>query len=178
MSRIGRKNIHVPKGVQVASEGQAIRVKGPKGELHWQVPQGIEIKIANDIVSFARAKNDKQTRALHGLARARVFNMLHGVTEGYTRSLKIEGVGYRANLKGKTLEISVGFSNPVSYSVPDGIQIVVDDPTSLHVKGIDKQKVGQVAAEIRKVRPPEPYQGKGIRYADEKIRRKAGKAAA
>lgn len=178
MSRIGNRAIKVPKGVEIASQGRDIRIKGPKGELKWTVPLGIAMQQEDGQVAFKRQKHDKQTRALHGLSRAHINNMIKGVADGFVRSLKIEGVGYRAALKGKLLEISVGYSNPVKYDIPAGIEVVVEEPTLLHVKGIDKQQVGQVAAEIRRVRPPEPYKGKGIRYADEKVRRKAGKAAA
>lgn len=178
MSRIGRRAISVPTGVELTSQGRSVRVKGPKGELKWDIPLGIVLKLDNGQVTFERQKNDKQTRALHGLSRAHVNNMVSGVAQGFSKSLRIEGVGYRAALKGKILEISVGFSNPVKFQIPTGVEVVVEEPTLLHVKGIDKQQVGQVAAKIRETRPPEPYKGKGIRYSDEKVRRKAGKAAA
>ncbi len=175
MSRIGNKQIAVPSGVELALNGRDLTVKGPKGQLEWQIPLGIVLKQEDASVQIERERDDRQTRAFHGLTRALVQNMVTGVSAGFTRELRIEGVGYRAKVAGKDLEISVGYSNPVNYTVPVDVDVDVQDQTKVIVSGIDRQKVGQVAAEIRKVRPPEPYKGKGIRYADERVRRKAGK---
>lgn len=178
MSRIGNKSVPVPSGVELKLEGRKLSVKGPKGSLEWEIPFGIEVKVENGSAFVSRSKDDKQTRVFHGLTRAYLNNMITGVSTGFTRTLQIEGVGYRAALKGKDLELSLGFSHPVSYPVPQGITIEMEGNTTIHIKGIDKQQVGQVAAEIRKIRPPEPYKGKGVRYASERVRRKAGKTAA
>ena len=178
MSRIGRIAIAVPSGVDISVNGRDVKVKGPKGELSWELPFGIILNIADGQVIVDREKQDRRTRAYHGLTRALLSNMVQGVHEGFSKTLKIEGVGYRAAQKGKDLEISVGYSNPVVYLIPEGIEVEVAEPTLLHVRGTDKQQVGQTAAEIRKIRPPEPYKGKGIRYIDERVRRKSGKAAA
>ena len=178
MSRIGARAITIPSGVEVAVSGRDLTVKGKKGQLSWTLPETIRIDQENDELRVVRERDTRDARAFHGLSRALIANMVQGVSEGFVRVLKIEGVGYRAALKGKALELSVGYSHPVSYPVPEGITIEVPDQTTVRISGIDKQKVGQVAAEIRKVRPPEPYKGKGIRYEDERVRRKAGKAAA
>lgn len=178
MSRIGRTPIAIPKGVDFSLSDRAVRVKGPKGELTWTLPERIVVEQTDGMLKIEREKDDKQTKAFHGLTRAHLANMVTGVSDGFQKTLQIEGVGYRASMKGQALELTLGFSHPVSYPVPKGIEIQVESPTLLHVRGMDRQQVGQVAAEIRKLRPPEPYKGKGIRYSDERVRRKAGKAGA
>lgn len=178
MSRIGRRPIAIPKGVTVQHAGGEVRVQGPKGELSQQVPAKISVEIAAGEVRFSRANNRKQNRALHGLARALVANMIVGVTEGFRRELQIEGVGYRADLQGQKLSLTVGRSHPVVLEVPADLKVSVEANTRIRVEGIDRQQVGQFAADLRAVRPPEPYKGKGIRYADERVRHKVGKAGA
>lgn len=178
MSRIGRKVIPLPSGATVTVEGAAIVAKGPKGRLQTPMVPGIDVTIKDGIVSFSRQDDEKQTKAFHGLIRALVANMVTGVTTGFKRDLEIVGVGYRAQLQGKKLVLNIGYSNPVEYEAPAGIEITLDGPTKLSVHGIDKQAVGQVSADIRGFRPPEPYQGKGIRYVGEHIIRKAGKTGA
>jgi large subunit ribosomal protein L6 len=176
MSRIGNAPISLPKGVEVSVSNGEVEVKGPKGSLTQQIDPAIVATVDDGTVSFARQNEERTSRALHGLYRALVNNMVIGVSEGYTKELTAVGVGYRAALKGSNLELQVGFSHPVNITAPDGISFEVPEPTKIIVTGIDKQKVGQVAADIRSVRPPEPYKGKGIRYTDEYVRRKAGKA--
>lgn len=177
MSRIGRMPIPVPAGVEVAVEGRTVRVKGPKGELSQTLSGQIRVEKETDgTLAVSRAGDDRHARALHGLYRSLVANMVVGVTEGYRKTLEINGTGYRVAAKGKDLEFALGFSHPVTVTAPEGITFTVERPTLFHVAGIDKQLVGEVAANIRKIRPPEPYKGKGIKYADEVIRRKAGKA--
>ena len=176
MSRIGRLPITVAKNVDVQIQGQDVRVKGPKGELARTFPNGVTIAQEDGRLTVARANDEKQTRALHGLARSLLNNMVVGVSEGFTRTLELQGVGYRATQAGPKVTLAVGYSHPVEVAPPDGITLEVDGNTKVHVKGIDKELVGQVAANIRKIRPPEPYKGKGIRYLDERVRRKAGKA--
>ncbi len=178
MSRIGKKPIPVPAGVTVTVDGNDVRVKGPKGELMRTVRPEISVKVDDGVVTLERASEAKQHRAYHGLTRALLANMVQGVTGGYRRSLDIIGVGYRAEKKGENLVLTVGYSHQVIYPQPPGITITTPSPISVVVEGIDKEKVGQVAAEIRSVRPPEPYKGKGIRYTGEQVRRKAGKAGA
>jgi large subunit ribosomal protein L6 len=178
MSRIGRKPIPVPSGVTVTIDGTTVTVKGPKGELTRQFRPEMRIEQQDGEVSVARPSDSKEHRAVHGLTRALLANMVIGVTEGYRRALEIIGVGYRAEKKGDTLVLNVGYSHQVHYPQPAGITISTASPTVVVVEGIDKEKVGQVAAEIRAVRPPEPYKGKGIRYQGEQVRRKAGKAGA
>lgn len=178
MSRIGRRPIPIPDGVSVAVDGRRVEVKGPKGQLDWLLPDGISLRVEEKVARLERSSDDRKSRALHGLAGALVANMIRGVSEGFSKSLELVGVGYRAAAKGKGVELSLGFSHPVYYEPPDGVKIDVPSPTKLVVSGVDKQKVGQVAAEIRRFRPPEPYKGKGIRYEGEEIRRKAGKASA
>ncbi len=177
MSRIGRAPIPVPSGVEVTLDGQRVAVKGPKGELDVAVSAPIEVQHADDELRVVRPTDRAPHRALHGLTRSLIANMVTGVTEGFTRELEIVGVGYRAQVKGKNLELSVGYSHPVTMEPPEGISFETPEPTRVVVSGIDKQAVGQVAAEVRKVRPPEPYKGKGIRYAGEDVRRKVGKRA-
>jgi len=176
MSRIGNAPITVPAGVSVEVTGTTISVTGPKGTLARTFPDRVSVAVKDGILRVSRRDDQRQSRALHGLSRALLANMVAGVANGFTRELVMTGVGYRAALQGSTLELQVGFSHPVRLEAPEGIRFEVPEPTKIVVRGIDKQLVGQVAAEIRRVRPPEPYKGKGIRYSDEKIRRKAGKA--
>jgi len=178
MSRIGRKPITLPKGVDVSVKGERIVVKGGKGELSTHMMPGVDVKIEGGIVSVSRENDEKQTRASHGLIRALVANMITGVSEGFQKTLELVGVGYRAQMQGKKLVLSLGYSHPVEFEAPNGIEIVVENPVKIVVKGIDKQAVGQISAVIRGFRPPEPYHGKGIRYGGEHIIRKAGKAGA
>lgn len=176
MSRIGNSPISLPAGVEVKVNANDVVVKGPKGSLTQAISATIAVAVDDGILTVARENDERENRALHGLTRALINNMVIGVTDGYTKELTAVGVGYRAALKGNTLELLVGFSHPVSIDAPEGITFEVPEPTKIIVSGIDKQKVGQVAADIRAVRPPEPYKGKGIRYSDEYVRRKAGKA--
>jgi large subunit ribosomal protein L6 len=176
MSRIGKLPVTIAKGVDVTVEGSTVRVKGPKGQLERTFPDGVSFAVEDGKVSVARANDEKHTRAIHGLSRSLLNNMVVGVAEGFTRTLELQGVGYRVQQSGEKVTLSVGFSHPVEVAPPQGIQLEVDGATRLHVRGIDKELVGQVAANIRKVRKPEPYKGKGIRYLGERVRRKAGKA--
>ena len=176
MSRIGNTPIVLPDGVEVTVAGADVTVKGSKGTLSLRVDEQVSVGVEDGVVTLSRDTDAREVRALHGLSRALVANMVSGVTDGYSKELRAEGVGYRANLQGKRLELQVGFSHPVHIEAPDGISFEVPEPTRIIVSGIDKQKVGQVAADIRRVRPPEPYKGKGIRYVNEYVRRKAGKA--
>jgi large subunit ribosomal protein L6 len=177
MSRIGKKAITIPKGVTVDEKNGEISVKGPKGSLFESIPHGITAKIDGDQMTFTRADEDRRTRALHGLSRALVNNMIVGVTEGYSKKLELVGVGYKAEKKGKYVQFALGFSHPILFAVPPEITIDIPVPTQVTVSGIDKQLVGAVAAKIRSVRPPEPYKGKGVKYSNETIIRKAGKTA-
>jgi large subunit ribosomal protein L6 len=177
MSRIGKSPIPIPAGVDVRIDGSSVAVKGPKGELSQQVPFGITVRVDDGQILVERLDDEREVRALHGLVRSLVNNMVLGVTEGFRKELEIVGVGYRAAAKGKTgLDLSLGYSHPVVVEAPEGIEFAVPQPTRIEVHGIDKQLVGQVAADIRSLRKPEPYKGKGVRYADEHVRRKAGKA--
>src|SRR5687768_10974417 len=177
MSRIGRKPIPVPSGVNVSIDGQRVSVKGPKGELSHTVAEPITVEHGEDGgLMVVRPNDERRAKELHGLSRTLVANMVVGVTEGYRKTLEISGTGYRVQQKGSDLEFALGFSHPVTVVPPPGITFTVERPTLFHVAGIDKQQVGEVAANIRKIRPPEPYKGKGVRYAGEVIRRKAGKA--
>jgi large subunit ribosomal protein L6 len=176
VSRIGKKPIPVPSGVEVSVVGNTVRVKGPKGELQRDLHPDMLVQLVDGHIEVKRPSDEKQHRALHGLTRTLVANMVEGVTKGYERNLEIQGVGYRASLQGKKLVLQVGYSHPVEIEPPAGIQIEVPAPTRISVRGIDKEAVGELAAQIRGVRKPEPYLGKGIKYADERIRRKAGKA--
>ncbi len=178
MSRIGRKHIPLAKGVTVTTKDDKVFVKGPKGELSCNLVQGIALSVEDNAIVIARDNDEKQTRAFHGMMRALVANMVTGVTEGFEKKLEIVGVGYRAQMQGKKLILNVGYSNPIEYDPPKGVEISTESPIKISVKGIDRQLVGQVAAIIREFRSPEPYKGKGIRYAGEYIIRKAGKASA
>ncbi len=177
MSRIGRQPIPLPAGVTVAIESESVRVNGPKGELVERVPRDIEVVHEGERLLVSRPTDRGEHRALHGLTRTLVANMVQGVTAGYEKRLEIQGVGYRAQLKGKNLELAVGYSHPVPIEAPAGIEFEVPQPTRIIVKGISKQLVGETAAIIRKQRPPEPYKGKGIRYEGEYVARKVGKRA-
>jgi large subunit ribosomal protein L6 len=177
MSRIGRQPIPVPAGVTVAIELELVSVKGPKGELSERVPRDIEVVKDGERLVVSRPTDRGEHRALHGLTRSLVANMVQGVTAGYEKRLEIQGVGYRAQMKGKNIELAVGYSHPVPIAAPEGIEFEVPQPTRIVVKGISKQQVGEIAAIIRKQRPPEPYKGKGIRYEGEYVARKVGKRA-
>jgi large subunit ribosomal protein L6 len=177
MSRIGRKPIELPAGVMVAIAPGRVQVNGPLGELSQSVPARMRVEKTDSEIVVTRPTERGEDRALHGLTRTLIANMVEGVTKGFEKQLEIQGVGYRAQLRGSDLELAVGFSHPVVVRPRDGITFEVPVPTQIVVKGIDKQLVGQTAAEIRKVRPPEPYKGKGIRYRDEQVRRKVGKRA-
>jgi large subunit ribosomal protein L6 len=176
MSRIGRKSIPVPAGVDVSITGQTVKVKGPKGELSHTVAEPITVSQEGGELVVNRPNDERKAKELHGLSRTLVANMIIGVTEGYKKVLEINGTGYRVTAKGKDLEFALGFSHPVPVVAPAGITFSVEKPTQFTVAGIDKQLVGEVAANIRKIRPPEPYKGKGVKYQGEVIRRKAGKA--
>ncbi|HEX6300700.1 MAG TPA: 50S ribosomal protein L6 [Acidimicrobiia bacterium] len=176
MSRVGNKPVELPDGVDVEVQGNAVTVKGSKGELNRSFNERIGFDIDNGLVMVTRPDDSRESRALHGLSRALLANMVTGVSDGYRKELEIQGVGYRASLKGNDIELLVGFSHPVTVRAPEGVTFEVPEPTRIIVSGIDKEQVGQVAANIRKVRPPEPYKGKGIRYVGEYVRRKAGKA--
>jgi len=178
MSRIGRRSISLPKGTTVTIKEDKIVVKGAKGELDTPLMPGINVNVEQDKILVSRDNDEKQTCAWHGMTRALIANMVTGVTDGFQRTLEIVGVGWRAQMQGKKLVLSVGYSHPVEYEPPKGIEIVVETPVKFQVKGIDKQAVGETCAVIRAYRPPEPYHGKGIRYSGEKIARKAGKTGA
>ncbi|MGD9736920.1 MAG: 50S ribosomal protein L6 [Solirubrobacterales bacterium] len=177
MSRIGRKPVAVPEAVSVEIGTGTIAVKGPKGELNQSFPQDMAVAQEDGAIVVSRPTDRGEHRALHGLTRSLIANMVEGVTDGFEKRLEIQGVGYRANLKGKNLELALGFSHPVSIAAPEGVEFEVPQPTEIIVRGIDKQLVGQTAADIRKRRPPEPYKGKGIRYKGEQVLRKVGKRA-
>jgi large subunit ribosomal protein L6 len=178
MSRIGNKPVAIPSGVTVTVDGNTVKVKGPKGELTQEFRSEVKVVVNDGKVTVERSGDEKSVKALHGLYRALIANMVQGVTGGYKKTLEIVGVGYKAEKKGKSLVLNVGYSHPVSYAEPAGITLSAPSPTVVVIEGTDKQKVGQVAAELRDVRPPEPYKGKGIRYQGEQVRRKAGKAGA
>ncbi len=175
MSRIGKLPIPVPDKVTVTLEGQQISVKGPKGELSRVLPAGVTISQEGTTLVVSRVNDSRMARARHGLCRTLVANMVEGVSNGFQKRLEIQGVGYRAQLQGTTLNLSLGFSHPVVFNPPPGIQFAVENNTNVLISGIDKEAVGNIAASIRAVRPPEPYKGKGVRYAGEQVRRKAGK---
>lgn len=176
MSRVGQMPVILPTGVDVEIEGSSVTVKGSKGELSREFTDRVAFELEDDVITVTRPDDTRESKALHGLSRALLHNMVVGVSEGFTKQLEIQGVGYRAMLKGKDIELQVGFSHSVLVEAPQGITFEVPDAGRIDVSGIDKEKVGQVAANIRKVRPPEPYKGKGIRYVGEYVRRKAGKA--
>ena len=178
MSRIGRLAVPLPTGVEVKQESGAMKVKGPKGQLEAPLPQGITLAIESGAAHFTRADETKPQKSLHGLSRAQLANMVKGVTEGFVRELEIEGVGYRAEVDGKRLKLSVGFSHPVLMDIPAGLKVSVERNVAIRIEGIDRATVGQFAANVRGVRPPEPYKGKGVRYSTERVRRKVGKAGA
>jgi large subunit ribosomal protein L6 len=176
MSRIGRLPIVIPSGVDVTIDGQQVTVRGPKGELSLTVTEPIEVSRQDGVITVTRPSDEGEIRALHGLSRSLIANMVTGVTQGYSKTLEIVGVGYRVQARGRDLEFALGFSHPVPVSAPDGITFRVETQTRFVVEGIDKQQVGEVAANIRKLRKPDPYKGKGVRYQGEQIRRKVGKA--
>jgi len=176
MSRVGKAPITLPSGVSVDIDGQKVKVKGPKGELLREFHERVSITQEDGVLTVSRSDDDRQSRALHGLSRALLANMVIGVSEGYKKELSIVGVGYRAALNGNSIDLQLGFSHPVSVDAPAGITFEVPEQTKIIISGIDKESVGQIASEIRAIRPPEPYKGKGIRYVDEYVRRKAGKA--
>ena len=175
MSRIGKKEVAIPSGVNLTMNGQALSVKGPKGQLSYTVPEEIEITHADGALSFKPRSDTQRARAMWGLSRTLVSNMVDGVTKGYEETLELVGVGYRAAMKGQALSLQLGFSHDVDMPPPEGISFAVPKQTEIRIAGIDKQAVGEVAARIRRIRPPEPYKGKGVRYAGEKVRRKEGK---
>ena len=176
MSRIGRLPIEIPSGVDVTVDGSAVTVKGPKGELNLTVARPIEVEIADGQVQVTRPDDERESRSLHGLTRTLIANDIVGVTEGYSKSLEVVGTGYRVQAKGTGLEFALGYSHPINVEPPAGITFAVEGNNKITVSGIDKQAVGEAAANIRKIRKPEPYKGKGVRYAGEVVRRKAGKA--
>ncbi|KUG60542.1 50S ribosomal protein L6 [Nesterenkonia jeotgali] len=176
MSRIGRLPITIPAGVEVKLEGRQVSVRGPKGELSRSLAEGITVENEDGTLTVSRPNDERESRSLHGLTRTLINNMIIGVTEGYSKKLEIVGTGYRVLAKGSDLEFALGYSHPVPVKAPQGITFAVDSATKLSVSGIDKQQVGEVAANIRKLRRPDPYKGKGVRYEGEQVRRKAGKA--
>jgi large subunit ribosomal protein L6 len=177
VSRIGRMPITIPQGVEVRKDGDVVRVKGPKGELSSRIPPGITLEVEKGVVRFARPNDEPQQRAWHGLLRSLVANSVEGVTKGFTRELEIVGVGYKAEVRAKSILFTLGYSHPIDFPIPEGINVGLDAKAGkLTVSGADRQKVGQTAAEIRQLRVPDPYKAKGIKYANEVIRRKVGKA--
>jgi large subunit ribosomal protein L6 len=178
MSRIGKQPVAIPKGVEVAYQAGMLRVKGPKGQAAERMPRGIEVEIKDGSIRFKRSDEKKPTRAAHGLARALASNMVRGVTELFVRELEIQGVGYRAEVSGKKLTLQLGFSHPVVMAIPEGLKVSVDKNVALRVEGASRHQVGQFVADVRAIRPPEPYKGKGVRYLNERVRRKVGKAGA
>lgn len=176
MSRIGRLPITIPSGVSVEAKGDLVSVKGPKGNLEQKIRPEVTVVVQGNEVLVSRINDEKKSRGFHGLFRNLINNMVIGVSEGFSRNLLINGVGYRAELKGKVLVLNLGYSNPIEFAVPEGITIEADGPNKLSVKGISKELVGKTASEIRALRPPEPYKGKGVKYEDEHIRRKVGKS--
>lgn len=178
MSRIGKKVIDVESGVNVAVSGRRVTVKGPKGELSIDLPEGITVEADDKQVNVGRNNEERETRGLHGLTRSLIANMIEGVSKGFTRRLEIEGVGFKAQLEGRKMLLSLGFASPKEYHLPDGVEVSVDGGTKIEISGADKQKVGYAASRIRSFYPAEPYKGKGIKYENERIRRKVGKTVA
>ena len=176
MSRIGNKVISLPEKVEVKVDDSNLTVEGPKGKLEWALPSGIELEQEDGEVRISRTSEDRKLRAMHGTTRALLANMIEGVSNGFVRELEVQGVGFRAAVKGKDLDLSLGFSHPVLHPIPEGLTVTVEDNTRIKVEGIDKQLVGQFAADGRAYYPPEPYKGKGVRYKDEYVRRKQGKS--
>ena len=176
MSRIGNQTISLPEKVSLKIDDAHVTVEGPKGSLEWDMPQGVTISQEDGVITLTRASNDRRDKAMHGLARSLVSNMVEGVSNGFVRELEIQGVGFRATVKGKLLDLSLGFSHPVEHPIPEGLTVTVAENTQIKVEGIDKQLVGQFAADVRSYYPPEPYKGKGVRYKGEYVRRKAGKS--
>src|SRR5215510_5557225 len=175
MSRIGKQPIAIPPKVKVEVKGQHVSVEGPKGKLNWQLPRRTSLKVENNTVLVSRQGDDAEAKALHGLSRALVNNMVRGVTDGFMKKLEIHGVGFKAAVQGKAVNLTLGYSHPIVYDIPDQIKVTVEENTKLTIEGPDRQVVGQVAAEIRSFYPPEPYKGKGVRYTDERVVRKEGK---
>ena len=178
MSRLGKKPLSVPKDVKITVNDNKVLVEGPKGKLNYGLPNRINVEVNEDQLLVKRAGDSKLDKSLHGLARALIANMIKGVTDGYGKDLEIIGVGFKAQVQGNKLNMQLGFSHPVNYAIPEGIKIETPKPTQIFIRGIDKEKVGKVAAEIRSVYPPEPYKGKGVRYVGEYIKKKVGKAQA
>jgi len=176
MSRIGKMPVEIPAGVKISQDHSVIRVEGPRGKLSMEAPKGVEVILDEKTVEIRRSSDGRRERSFHGLVRTLVANMVKGVSSGFEKGLEISGVGYRAEVAGDTLKLTVGFSAPVQYAIPEGIQIKVDKQVNILVSGIDKQRVGRVASEIRNLKKPEPYKGKGIKYVGEQIRRKVGKS--
>ncbi len=177
MSRIGKQPIPVPPGVTVAVEGNTVKVAGPKGALSQSIPPGLSVTMDGSVLQVGRHSDQREVRALHGLVRSLLANMVHGVKDGFERKLEIVGIGYRAQVQGKNLQLALGYSHPVIFPLPDGVQAEVDKQVSITLKGPDKALLGQLAAKLRGLRKPDPYKGKGIKYAEEHIRRKVGKKA-
>ena len=177
MSRIGKKPISVPQGVKVALDGATVRAEGPKGKLSQAIPSGVSVSMESNVLTVARSSDHRAVRALHGLTRSLLANMVTGVKDGFERKLEIVGIGYRCQLQGKALQLALGYSHPIVFPLPEGIQAEVDRQVSITLKGADKALVGQTAAKLRALRKPDPYKGKGIKYSDEHIRRKVGKKA-
>jgi large subunit ribosomal protein L6 len=175
MSRIGKQPIAIPAKVKVEVKGQQVFVEGPKGKLNWLLPRHTSIKVDNGKVLISRQGDTDEVKALHGLSRALVNNMVRGVSEGFVKKLEIQGVGFKAAVQGKAVNLNLGYSHPINYPIPDQIKVTVEENTKLTIEGPDRQMVGQVAAEIRSFYPPEPYKGKGVRYTDERVVRKEGK---
>ncbi|HET9480867.1 MAG TPA: 50S ribosomal protein L6 [Candidatus Polarisedimenticolia bacterium] len=178
MSRIGRLPVKLPQGVTVSVASRELQVKGPRGVLTTPMPPGIACTVENQVAQLTRRNDERRQRALHGLARALLANAVKGVSDGWSRELEIQGIGYRATVQGRSIEFALGYSHPIVYLVPEGVTVTVEKQTRVAVSGADRQKVGQVAAEIRSLRPPEPYKGKGIRYSNEVIKKKVGKTGA
>jgi large subunit ribosomal protein L6 len=176
MSRIGNKPVEIPEKVKVNIDNEgAVSVEGPKGTIEWKLPRGIKASVQDNRVSLMREAETHRVKALHGLSRSLVHNMVQGVSQGFRKQLEVEGVGFRAAVQGSTLNLNLGFSHPIPFQIPQGIKVTVTDATKINIEGVDKKLVGQVAADIRGFYPPEPYKGKGVRYAGEQIRRKEGK---